>query len=255
MERGQGILFVLAAAAGLAACRADRARAPEGPAGPDRTASSSQAAGEPTPPPAAGAAPDGDAGEWQVLFDGRTLGGWTSRGGRYDGAALWIVEDGAITGVQGPRGEGGLLYTDGVYDDFELELEARVGYPFDSGIFLRMLPPASGLKGVQVTIDNRPDGEVGALYADAFLTHNLEAKARFRRGEWNHFRVRCQGADFHVEAWMNGEKIADHAPGAAGFARSGRIGLQVHGGQEVTAQSKAQFRALRLRRLSDPSNR
>jgi hypothetical protein len=116
-----------------------------------------------------------------------------------------------------------------------------------------MQPPASGLKGIQVTIDNRPDGEVGALYADGFVTHNQDAKARFRRGEWNHFRVRCQGEDFHVEAWMNGEKIADHrfVPGAAGFARSGRIGLQVHGGLDVTAESKAQFRALRLRLLSD----
>lgn len=216
-----------------------------------------------TPPPQAGAAlapspqpaeSDG-AGDWQVLFDGRTLSGWTSRGGRYDGAALWIVEDGAITGVQGPGGQGGLLYSEGVYGDFELELEARVGSPFDSGIFLRMLPPSSGLKGIQVTIDNRPDGEVGALYADGFLTHNLEAKSRFRQGEWNHFRVRCQGADFHVEAWMNGEKIADHAPGAAGFARAGRIGLQVHGGEEVGELGKAQFRALRLRRLPDPSRR
>jgi len=250
VERGQGIALVLAAA-GLAACRADRPGNPERPAGPDPAVSLAQTAGEPDPAPGEGAG--GGAGDWQVLFDGRSLSGWTSRGGRYDGAALWIVEDGAITGVQGPRGEGGLLYTEGIYADFELELEARVGYPFDSGIFLRMQPPASGLKGIQVTIDNRPDGEVGALYADGFLTHNQDAKARFRRGEWNHFRVRCRGEDFHVEAWMNGEKIADHrfAPGAAGFARSGRIGLQVHGGLDVTAESKAQFRALRLRRFSD----
>jgi hypothetical protein len=40
------------------------------------------------------------------LFDGESLTGWTTTGGRYDGHASWAVEDGVIVGRQGPRGAG-----------------------------------------------------------------------------------------------------------------------------------------------------
>src|SRR6185436_4138465 len=37
------------------------------------------------------------------LFDGKTLHGWVTRGGHYDGDADWSIEDHAITGRQGPK--------------------------------------------------------------------------------------------------------------------------------------------------------
>tara|TARA_R110002096_G_scaffold51516_9_gene134732 strand:+ start:2614 stop:3924 length:1311 start_codon:yes stop_codon:yes gene_type:complete len=185
------------------------------------------------------------------LFDGRTLAGWTTTGGRYDGTAVWLVEDGAITGRRDAHGGGGLIYTRKSYADFELELDARVSYPFDSGIFLRMTPDA---KGSQITIDNRPGGEIGGIYSDGFYWHNPSGMERYRQGEWNHFRVRCTGDPMHVEAWMNGEPLVDYIYPAdtPGFAPEGLIGLQVHGAADAAPDSSAQFKNITVRELERP---
>lgn len=185
------------------------------------------------------------------LFDGRSLAGWTTTGGRYDGAAVWSVEDGELVGRTGPGGEGGLLYTEGLYTAFELELEVKLEYPYDSGVFLRMLPPDSGLKGAQVTLDHRPGGEIAGIYADGWLAHNAEAEAQFRRDEWNHVRVRTTGFDFRIEVWLNGDKVTDYTlpAGTPGYAPHGRIGLQVHGADAEAASRAVRFRDLRVRTL------
>jgi hypothetical protein len=102
-----------------------------------------------SPPSPAQRAADEGPGPVQ-LFDGQSLRGWVTRGGRYDGNARWSVEDGCIVGRQGPGGEGGLLYTEKRYTSFEFSLEVKLDYPFDSGVFLRMAPEG---KGAQVTLD------------------------------------------------------------------------------------------------------
>ena len=123
-----------------------------------------------------------DAGAWQTLFDGKTLDGWVTKGGRYDGNAVWTVEDGAICGREGPDHAGGLLYTARKYACFILSLDVWMTRPNDSGIFVRMAPDA---RGAQVTLDDRDDGEIGAVYSDEFLAHNAKARAQMealRRG-------------------------------------------------------------------------
>ena len=184
------------------------------------------------------------------LFDGRTLAGWTETGGRYDGDADWRVEDGCIVGRQGPNEEGGLLYTEKSYSCFELRLEVQLDHPFDSGVFLRMVPPSTNQKGAQVTLDWREGGEIGAIYADGYLQHNEGGKALFKKDAWNDLRVRCTGFDMHIQVELNGQRIADfrHEPADPhAFAPSGRIGLQVHG--ERDDKGAARFRNLRILEL------
>lgn len=195
-----------------------------------------------TPPPV-------EASGKTSLFDGKTLTGWVTRGGHYDGDALWTVEDGAITGRQGPKGEGGLIYTERPYTDFELDLDVKLDEPFDSGIFLRMAPVG---RGAQVTLDLVADGEVGAIYSDGFLQHNTTARTHYKHNEWNHFRVVCSGADMHLDVWMNGERIVDYSvpPNSPGFAPTGLIGLQVHGNRDDPPQNKVQFKNIEIRELS-----
>jgi thiamine biosynthesis lipoprotein len=192
-----------------------------------------------------------DDPSFRSLFDGKSLDGWVTKGGRYDGNAAWTVEDGALTGRIGAKGEGGLIYTAEPFTSFELELDTKIDYPFDSGIFLRMVPPEQEARGAQVTLDYRSDGEIGAIYADEFLQHNTTAKERFKKGEWNQFRVRCTGFDMHIQVWMNGEQIADYtAPeGTPGFAPRGLIGLQVHGNRDDPPGNKVQFRNIKIRTL------
>jgi len=189
--------------------------------------------------------------EPRVLFDGASLEGWTTTGGRYDGTARWSVEDGCLTGRTGENGEGGLIYTTRSFTSFDLELECKLDYPYDSGVFVRMLPPDTGLRGAQVTLDHREGGEIAAIYADGFLEHNTTAVERFRKDDWNHVRVRCTGFDLRIEVWINGEPVTDHrlAPNAAGFATRGLIGLQVHGADAEAARRKVQFRNVRVQEL------
>jgi hypothetical protein len=185
-----------------------------------------------------------------ALFDGHSLQGWTTTGGRYDGPARWTVEDGCLVGRTTEKGEGGLIYTARAYHSFDLELEVLMDHPFDSGVFLRMVDKAQGKKGVQVTLDHRPGGEIGAVYADGFLAHNEDGARHYKQGAWNHVRVRSVGRDFWVQAWVNGVQVTDYRlpKGAGGdYAETGRIGLQVHGGEP--SKSAVRCKNIKLREL------
>lgn len=144
------------------------------------------------------------------------------------------------------KGEGGLIYTDRYFHSFDLELEVQMDYPFDSGVFLRMLPPSTGKKGLQITLDHRPGGEIGAVYADGFLQHNEAGAAHYEQGAWNKVRVRSVGHAAWVQAWVNGVQVTDFRLPASsdGFAESGRIGLQVHGGEP--SKSRVRFKNLSI---------
>jgi len=182
------------------------------------------------------------------LFDGKSLEGWVTKGGRYDGNALWTVEDGAITGRENEKGEGGLIYTARPYRNFVFRCDAKVEWPFDSGIFLRM---AQKQKGAQVTIDWREGGEVGGIYSDGWLQHNPTGVAKFKKDEWNTFEVRCMGDDLKISARINGEALVDfRLPEASeDYAATGLIGLQVHGGGAKA--KKAQFKNISIVELQD----
>jgi Domain of Unknown Function (DUF1080) len=184
---------------------------------------------------------------WTELPVEPTLQAWVTRGGRYDGDARWTVEDGALTGRQGPQGEGGLIYTRGIYADFRFRCEFRIEEPMDSGIFLCMVP---GLRGYQVTIDTPSGGELGGIYSDGWLQHNPQGWQHFRRGEWNQLEL-AFGDVFgdgsaRLEATLNGQALVrfDLRRDDPAFAKAGRIGLQVHGGQGMSAQTKVQYRKL-----------
>jgi len=192
------------------------------------------------------------------LFDGKTLNGWVTRGGHYDGNATWTVEDGAITGRQGPNGEGGLIYTEKEYSDCSFECEFRIEEPMDSGIFLDMVP---GLRGVQVTIDTPNDGELGGIYSDGWLKHNPEGWKNFKKGEWNKLQVvhlhAVREGRRTVDAYINDKPLVhfDAPSDTTVFARAGHIGLQVHGGQGMAPGTKVQFRDLTiLGRALDDAN-
>jgi hypothetical protein len=188
-----------------------------------------------------------DAG--RALFDGRTLSGWVTRGGHYNGNADWTVENGVLTGRQNAQREGGLIYTDRPYTEFVLTLECRLDWPFDSGIFLRMAPHG---KGAQITLDYRPDGEIGAIYADGFLKHNPSGIELWKKDDWNKIEVRATGKDMRVAVQLNGKPLVDFQmpPESEGYAPTGLIGLQVHGDRDDPAKNACRFRNIRIQELS-----
>ncbi|MEO0481491.1 MAG: DUF1080 domain-containing protein [Planctomycetota bacterium] len=191
--------------------------------------------------------PPTDLSPWIDLFDGETLNGFTETGGRYDGTAKWSVEDGLIVGRPGDNRAGGLLYTEQRWHSFDFTFETKIDWPFDSGVFVRMSPDG---KGAQVTLDWRPNGEIGGIYSDGWLEHRPEGASKFGRDAWNECRVRCTGDDLHLEFWIGEEKLTDFQlpPGTEGYAATGLLGVQVH--PDVGSEDDAvRFRNLRLREL------
>ena len=218
--------------------------------------------GTPAAPGAPGASDDG----WTTLFDGETLGGWHAFNGGAP-ADGWRVEDGTLHFA--PGAEGGDIFADGVYGDFELELEWKVAPCGNSGIFYRGAERPdvdfiwrTGLE-MQVLDDachpdaRFPSHRAGALY-DLYTPSDLSAVRP--GGEWNRARIVARGA--RVEHWLNGVKVVEFDQGGdawdvrvaaskfrdaetfPGFGThtEGPLGLQDHG-------DPVWYRDIRVRRL------
>jgi hypothetical protein len=191
---------------------------------------------------------------FEVLFNGRDLTGWKRHEGLPDGhdGGKWVVEDGAIVGMQEPPGKGGFLTTLQTFKDFELTLETKIDWPFDSGVFLRVGPDG---KSHQVTLDYRPGGEIGRIYcpwAQGLVQHCPEGINYFKKGEWNKLRIICEGEPARIRVWLNGNLITDfrHSPQTtAGIPKEGTICLQVHPGGKGYERSKARFRSIFIRQI------
>ena len=156
-------------------------------------------------PACAGTRPAGSTAEegFTSLFDGRSLDGWRRHETvpESDVGGKWEVVDGALTGDQDPPGRGGFLITSGTYDDYVLRLEAKLDYPVDSGIFLRM---GDDGKSHQVTLDFRPGGDIGAIYlpwTQGSVEKNPEGVQAFDADGWNDLEVRVEGEPPLVLDW------------------------------------------------------
>ena len=190
---------------------------------------------------------------FQPLFNGRDLDGWhiskTNHHGQTQG---WVIDGGAITGTQDKPGHGGILLTDKVYRNFEIQLEINPDFGCDSGLFLRATEKG---EAYQVLLDYLDGGIMGGVYGEKLEGVKLFAPAWqewFKRGDWNHLRARIEGDVPHIQTWLNGIKLADwtdtanHLPAGA---TSGMVALQVHRGNRWVPGGKHRFRNISIREL------
>ncbi len=171
-----------------------------------------------------------DATGWTSLINGKDLAGW-----KQEGAAVYTVEDGCLVGTQ-TDGKGGDLYTTNSFDNFELRFTYKVNWPANSGIWFRNQYQFDILKYTN------PVAFSGTLYCPGklFLAKNLDESLENRDG-WNEGRVFANGD--RVVMWLNGRKVADVKDSTHA---KGRIGVQVHGGNEAR-NMKITVRRLELR--------
>ena len=141
---------------------------------------------------------------WILLFDGKTLNGWTTSSRT---PSKTPVEDGALN----PHTSGGyMLIHERQWSDFVLALDFKISKGCNSGVFLRTYPltPRTGkdvgFNGIELAIDDT----TGAGYHDTGALYDLVKTARNAMkpaGEWNHLVVTCDRSLIEVE--LNGETV------------------------------------------------
>ena len=200
--------------------------------------------------------------KWIGLFDGKTLDGWTVRGG----TATYEVRDGAIVGTT-VDGSPNTFLCRGPFGDFELEFDVKCDKALNSGVQIRShvyekdtpqesnpkrIRKAGEVYGYQCEIDRAEDGVAGNFWDEGRRTKWLDdlsnkpgAVAAFKNDDWNHYRIVAQGD--RIRSWVNGVACADFrdATDASGF-----IGLQVHGIKKGTGPYKVSWKNIRLRELT-----
>jgi len=165
---------------------------------------------------------------WKPLWDGRTFQGW-----HVIGKGNWQIEQGVIHATHA-RDEPafGHLVTDASLADFTVRLKykCRKG---NSGLYFRVEETgASGVSGFQAEIDAEQDA--GGLYETngrgwVCRPRPEDVRRWFRPQDWNTMTVTARGRRLTVN--VNGYQTAEvrDDPGRL----TGRLALQLHGGQEV----------------------
>jgi hypothetical protein len=207
-------------------------------------------------------------GAWQTWFkdglgDARIV----------SGTASYKVENGVLIGTT-VEGSPNSFLIKGPYRDFELEFEVKVDDELNSGVQVRSKvakagdPVLEGSKGGKVLPAGRMygpqceiaiNGTAGDFYDEArratwwsILTKTEAvrtdaAKAAFKKGEWNRYRIQVQGD--HYRSWINGVPTADFKqPNDP----QGYIGFQVHGIKAGTGPFSVRWRNVRFRELGSP---
>ena len=175
------------------------------------------------------------AADWRPLWDGKTLQGWHAIG-----KGSWEIEDGVLVGrhVKEEK-EYCHLVSDATYGDFAVRFKFK-SIAGNSGFYFRIEedPAAfSGVRGFQAEID--PVKDVGGLYETNGRSWVVQPTPEqvgtwFKPGEWNEMTVSAQGSKLVVT--VNG-RITAEIDDPVG-RRTGRLALQVHGGQSCEVRFK-----------------
>jgi hypothetical protein len=141
---------------------------------------------------------------WVLLFDGTTLGGWTTSAGK---PSKTPVEDGSIN----PHGCGHYMVVHkDQWENYVLSLDFKISKGCNSGVFIRTssLTPRPGkdvgFNGIEVAIDDTTGAgfhDTGALYDLVKPSKNAMKPA----GEWNRLVVTSNKNKIEIE--LNGETV------------------------------------------------
>ncbi len=196
---------------------------------------------------------------WQLLFDGRSLANFHNWGKNTLGKS-WTIDQNAIhlNAQPNPNGhwqaaDGGDIITAEEYQDFELQLDWKIGSCGNSGIIYNVVEDTAKYDYVWQTgpemqvLDNfcHPDSKypkhrAGDLYDLIACKYETVKPA----GGWNHVRLVSKGGK--VEHWLNNRKLVEFqmfnadwnkliegskfkSMPAFGRSPKGKIALQDHG--------------------------
>ena len=173
--------------------------------------------------------------KWVNLFNGKDLSGWHNP---YSHGEFNVVK-GVIELVADKKF---FLAHDNQVSDFILQAEIKLPLgKANSGFLFRSQKRENGsMFGYQAEVDGSDRKWSGSLYDEgrggwihpkkpienSYNNKNwkIERQEAFKRNEWNHYKIRCQGE--HIQIWVNGVKTTDlkDSTDAKGF-----IAIQHHG--------------------------
>lgn len=186
------------------------------------------------------------------------------------GTATFSAENGVLTGTT-TEGSPNTFLIKGPFKDFELQFEVKVDDELNSGVQVRSKVAQEGDPVLEGSKSGKPlpagrvygpqceiaiNGTAGDFYDEArrgtwwsILTgteavRTEEAKAAFKKGEWNHYRIVVKGD--HYQSFINGVKTADFKQDGD---PEGHIGFQVHGIKKETGPYKVQWREVKFKAL------
>jgi hypothetical protein len=192
-----------------------------------------------------------NSGEWQTMFDGKTLDGWKPAA---ENPASFTIEDGAIK-ASGARSH---LFFNRNFRNFEFETEIKTLQHSNSGIFIHTAYQPEGWpsKGYEIQVNNSYRGneknperrKTGSIYNIRNIYYPL-----VNDNEW--FKMRIKVVEHQIEIFVNDVKVNDYNQpprpwrwqgGENVLLSAGTIALQAH-----DPGSTAWYRNLKIRKLAD----
>ena len=151
---------------------------------------------------------------WILLFDGRTLSGWSPTGD-----ADWKVEDGTIAATMGT----GFLVTSRPFEDFEFKTDVWIDQTANSGVFFRCGEGNPGARACYEAniFDSHDRWPTGSINNSETSLPNPPDTI----GKWNTFEILADGN--HLAITVNGRTTVDIQDQRLA---SGPIALQEGGG-------------------------
>ena len=175
------------------------------------------------------------AADFDSLFDGQSLAGWTAIGGV---PGTWQAGSGVLSA---PHPGKNWLSTNRAYADFDLRLSYRLDRGGNSGVLLRA--PHQGdpsFAGIEIQLLDDAAPSYRTLKAEQYtgsVYGVIAARRGFARpaGDWNRLGIRLEGAAIVVT--LNGTRVVDSRLDAHAWALErhpglirtrGFLGLQAH---------------------------
>lgn len=209
----------------------------------------------------------GSKREFQPLFNGKDLSGWSGD------PRLWSVKDGVIHGettAENKANGNTFLIWEGKLKDFELHITFRCNAANNSGIQYRSMHITEGnprnkwvVRGYQHEIRNeiKLPSVAGFIYGEGLgrgriclvgekavatkegkkvddekLITQEEFEKLFKLDDWNEVVITAKGN--HIQHRMNGKLILDFTDEHPGALSEGVLALQLHAGKAMWAEFK-----------------
>jgi len=190
-----------------------------------------------------------NTGEWQTIFDGKSLDGWKKAGENPESISL---EEGTIK-CSGSRCH---LFYEGEFKNFEFEAEIKTMDHSNSGIFIHTKYQKEGWpsNGYEIQVNNSYRGsekhperrKTGSVYNIRNVYYPL-----VKDHEW--FKMRIKVVENHIEVFVNDIKVNDYVEpekpwrwdGGENWKLSkGTFALQAHDPKSTTYYKNIRVRSL-----------